>query len=373
MPKPAFMAMGDLHLDTRIWKGYPSIAGDACLAFSEVVNRAMEWGVPLVLLGDVFDTQAVSTELVQFFRREMDRCQEEGLSVYFIQGNHDRRDPPWCSAIHDHPVYIGDGVPVTIGGVSCVGFDYAVKDVIHNRLETLYSLDPCPPVVFLHQALHEALRIEGAWNCDLDWINPAVRLVVLGDIHKEMEFVHRGMRAVYTGVSHLRELPQRGPHACLLVNDDLSYVRIPLTYRPVEKFSLYLYEDVERLEQWLDAAVSKGSALTPLSWVFHTSEFNTEVARLRVKFAGRAIVVDDVIASAEDLRLVDQEIEQENTPDDVSAELPSAEELLRQVLDPVEDAEAFALVLALLATGADDAKPLDIIQEFGKRILEGKP
>ncbi len=120
----AFLALGDLHLDTAIWRKHRQVTGDPQAALRCLVDLAAELKVPMVLLGDIFDVSDPESSLVQFFRSEMERAHAAGVPVYCIQGNHDKRTVPWYTACSPYPVHVGDGKPVAINGVSCIGYDY---------------------------------------------------------------------------------------------------------------------------------------------------------------------------------------------------------------------------------------------------------
>ena len=91
---PLLLAAGDIHLDHWIWRRHRTITGDAQLGFDQLIELALRYRCPLVIVGDLFDTVDPDSSLVSYFRQCMDRLQRESIACYAIQGNHDRRPIP---------------------------------------------------------------------------------------------------------------------------------------------------------------------------------------------------------------------------------------------------------------------------------------
>jgi hypothetical protein len=348
---PAFIAAGDIHLTPLIWRPQVNITGDAELAFAALIDVAIENMLPLVLVGDIFDTVEPGPQMIRFFRKQMDRLYDERVHVYAIDGNHDKRSPSWSSAVHEWVQYIGDGHQVTIGGVNCRGLDYALKDDIVESLAKL-TQDPeigKTQVLFLHQAVKQALKWEGKWNCDLDWVPKSIPLVVMGDIHVEWDHdLGAGRRALYTGATHLRDIGQRGPKSCVLVNRDLTWSRLPLPYRLVERFNLSKAEDVDAVETWLKEATATVPELPPVAYCFHVGACKARLGELRRTYNASAFIVMEAVQTPEELTL-DQELladlPVEARPQD---QLITPEELLKEIIDPEREPDAFQFTLDLL-------------------------
>lgn len=245
--RPAFVALGDIHLAKLIWTKQPEINGDAFAGFRGFVDHAIRLHVPMVICGDLFDVPKPDSDLIEFFRHEMDRAAAAGVQCYGIQGNHDKRHIPWYVAVSQHPIHIGDGVEVTIGGIRCCGFDYALKDEIEARLADMTGRPSRPQVLFLHQAVRQALKFDGAWNCDLDWVPDGIPLTIIGDIHHPLDLKTRTGTAHYTGASHARAIDQVGPKTCMVINDDLTFTRVPIPARHIRKFYLGWGTGLEQL------------------------------------------------------------------------------------------------------------------------------
>ena len=210
-PKPSFLALGDIHLDPLIWRRHRDITGDAEASWMSFIDHAINLKIPIVIVGDLFDSIDPPTTMVQVFRESMEICQANGVEVFAIQGNHDKRLPiPWYCAVSPHPRHFGDGALTTINGIKTVGIDYSTQDVIQERLATITSqIDQNPvQVLFLHQAVKQGLKFQDAWNCDINWVPDAIPLVILGDLHAPIDIPRAKGHALYTGSSHPRSLAE---------------------------------------------------------------------------------------------------------------------------------------------------------------------
>jgi len=336
----AFIALGDIHLDSTIWRRYRQIQGDAFVGFTSFINTAIRLRIPAVILGDLFDSVDPEPDLVRYFREEMDRCRDNQIPVYAIQGNHDKRPSPWYTSVHNWPQHIGDGVQVEIGGVSVVGFDYAPLTVIRKQLEDLGAKRNKPQAVFLHQCVRQTISFEGAWNCDLEWVPPEIPLILMGDIHIPVSYVIRpNQRAYYTGPSHARDISQIGDKSATLVYRDLQVMRVPIAHRRIAKFVILTPEGVGEAAEWLRMALATPQPLPPVAWIYHTVDTTAPLAALANDYDGRAIVVIEpakltgTILDEEVVVTVDQ--------------LLSKESLIAKLANPETEPEIYAFVLEL--------------------------
>ena len=339
MPKPIAVALGDIHLDTLIWTKLSGVTGDAFVGYKAFLAVAQRLHVPAVIVGDLFDVARPVPKLVRFHRECMDACAASKTPVYFIQGNHDKQQGAgWAAATHDWPVYIGDGQPFDLNGIQATGLDYAPIDEIEPQVRRVKT-----PLLFMHQAVKQALGFENAWNCDLEWVPECVKLTVLGDIHKPYDMrTGSDLPACYTGPGHARDIDEIGPKSVIVINDDLTYERVPIPSRQIKKFTVKTVKDVENAFRWMELAKPEGE-LRPLLWVAHTAEMAAEVSRLRSK----CITDGLVLFNAE--RLIDG-LEEAATAkvlfDDEADVSPQA--MLRKIVDPEKDKALFGFVAELI-------------------------
>lgn len=330
----SFLALGDIHLDPVIWRRLKAVTGDAEVAFKSFIDLGLQLNIPLVIVGDLFDVVNPPSEMTKVFREQMDRCQTAGVPVYAIQGNHDKTVPPWYNALHDWPIHIGDGKPVVISGLSCCGLDYKLKPEFKASLEQLPDgID----VLFIHQAVRQALSFDGAWNADLADIPQSIKLVVMGDIHTQTEYaLGSGGRALYTGSSHARDMEQRGPKSCTLVKSDLTTERLQLVVRDIERFAVQVPEDFTKVTDWLSKAVAHGG-LKPFAWVQVLPTLQLQAEQLLKAYREHAICYVQSVVVAEQMQQ--------------AVELPTGVNtlvLLTQLLDPVKEPSAYQLALEML-------------------------
>lgn len=348
----AFLALGDIHLDSCTWRKVKAVYGDGFRALESMAETAKSLNVPIVLVGDVFDVVNPPTEIVSQFRQIMATCRKAGIKVYAIQGNHDKTSPPWYSAVDDWPIHIGDGKPVDINGISCLGFDYAIKDDITYYVKNVYKPADC---LFLHQAVKQVLDFDGAWNLDLNEVPKLFKLIIMGDIHKTYEFDLGHVKAYYTGASHARSLDEIGGKSCIAVHRDITISRIPIAYREIKTFSVTDDDSLNELEAWLNSVNPEYPILLPLAWVYSVPEFVVAASNLQTKFQDKIIYVQPVVdgESAKRIKL------------SADKGVTSLVDLLSRVVNADVDPELHSLCLQLLDKGAD---PMDVLGRFYDRF-----
>jgi DNA repair exonuclease SbcCD nuclease subunit len=348
-PRPIAVALGDIHLDPLIWTRWSAVTGDSFLGYRSFLDVAARLQVPAIIVGDLFDVAKPTPDMVRFHRECMDLCQRQHVPVYALQGNHDKQPGrSWASATHDWPVYVGDGTPFRLSDdIQATALDYATLDEIEPLVRGVRT-----PVLFLHQAVKQALGFEHAWNCDLDWIPEEVRLTVLGDIHQPLDFViGNGRRACYTGAGHARDITQVTDKSVVVIHDDLTYTRVPIPSRQIQRFEVRTQQDLDAAASWLSKAAVVGG-LKPLAWLAASAEMAASCAELRSseQTAGRALVVTE--------RLSEDVVESETVAativdDDIS---PVAQ--LSKMVPQEKDPELFGLISELID---DRQNMMDII------------
>ena len=284
--------LGDIHISFTIWERYRQITGDSQFALNEMIRTCDENGIQhLVLLGDIFDTPDPHPALVKMFREFIDSCACAGISLYCIQGNHDRRVVPWPTAISDDLRWIGDGNPVEIAGTTVVGFDYQNRDAIAESLSRLGAQDIKVDVLCMHQAAKQYLDIEGCWNVDLEWVPDNVKDIFLGDIHDPCSGEVDSHRWFYTGASHTRSITEAKHAKSLLVRTPEGEVsRLQFRCRPIKSFAMDgTNKDVilAEIRNWLYEKIAQEPPLPPVIYLTHD-----------VSFTAAPELVDDIIKSA---------------------------------------------------------------------------
>jgi len=187
-----FLFMADLHIKARTWTNFPAVQGDAYEAL-KLVNARMDGrglgDVPVVLGGDVFDSNRPSSEDVLNLQRFL----EPHRNVYYIRGNHDNVIPSWVSVACPHAVALDETPPVSLNdgtyitGVSWNVSANALKERLKSLAEVLRMYSPELVYIVLHTSFSHLLGIEDCSQMSLVWLTenfdgiPANFLV--GDVH----------------------------------------------------------------------------------------------------------------------------------------------------------------------------------------------
>ncbi len=179
--KPLFAFTADWHIAKSAWSR-SGIDGDAKHALAAVVDYCVRNELPLVAGGDLFDTVDPSPDDVKAVRLQMDRMKRAKLPVYFTQGQHERRTPPWLSSVHHWPTHV-DGVTFEIGGVKIHGLDWRNAASLQ---EALGKIDPAATVLVCHQVWKDLMG--GQAECEGCFADTPshIELVLTGDFHKRV-------------------------------------------------------------------------------------------------------------------------------------------------------------------------------------------
>lgn len=359
--KPIISCLGDIHLSQHIWTRFPHIQNDSSVGFDAFIDGAIEIGAPIMIAGDLFDVAKPTPDLVEICRAGFDRCADARVPVYVIQGNHDKQPTPWVKAIHEHPIYVGDGKPFRLGSHTAIASDYRLMDDIRQFIQ---DIPDGVEIVFLHQAAKQALAFDGAWNCDLEWLPPSVRVCILGDIHKPLNMPLSGGRmAYYTGAGHARDITQTDPKSFLVLHDDLSISRRPLPSREIRKFTVIDDSQVKHVSDWLSTArpcTYTTRTLLPFAWVVHAPELLPAMRGIIADYSqnGRAIIFCDPAPSAEDV----QDIVAEPDIDQADMSLASA---VGRVVDRTAEPVLYQLVVDVLTS----KRAVDTIVSYRDKAL----
>lgn len=175
---PLFVFTADLHLEDGAWTTRPGIYGDAYYSFAQIVDYCIENKLPLILGGDVLEKKSNSARPISKLCKCMDRMRNAGLSVFYIQGNHEYdRAAPWLS-VHDWPEHI-HGQTVNINGAKVSGLDWLPKGEIQQALQTVPE---DVNILITHQVWDDLMKGLGRTECCLSDVHH-VRTVLAGDFH----------------------------------------------------------------------------------------------------------------------------------------------------------------------------------------------
>lgn len=274
---------GDLHLTPLTWLDQPNIHGDSYRAWLQIVQFCCRMKVTaLFLLGDIFDKPRPDSESVSAFEAGMDMLAQHDVLVYFIQGQHDRSDPPWASALSPIAKYIGDGTvaAVTIDGITTTVRGYDNMSATHLNQAIEAHKDEPTDIVLIHQLEKSFVPFEGGWDFDMEWVPDGVQLVLGGDYHQPVE----AGRLWYTGSTYSCDITQFSERSFLTVKgtaEGLVVERQPLRKRPVLELSVvtdkHLEAAVDQITNW-----GCKDEVTPLVFAKYSSNVENVLPTLEV-------------------------------------------------------------------------------------------
>lgn len=143
---PGFIFAADTHLSELTWKGRPTLSGDPFYSMYQIVRLCIEKGLPLLLGGDLFDKDRPDSRSILEMQRCMQLMSDAKLPVFFIEGQHERAQPPWMLACPD--VISVDGAQFEISGHKFYGLSWAPHEVIQERVKLI---PPDVEFVMMHQ------------------------------------------------------------------------------------------------------------------------------------------------------------------------------------------------------------------------------
>lgn len=279
------IVVGDTHLAERTWANRRTLTGDSFNSFLQATTEAIRRRLPMVLLGDIFDAKNLSSGVLQFFCDQMDKLQEQGIPVYYVQGNHDCVLPPW-PAVHKWPIHI-NGTVIRLGVLAslqceCYGLDYFP---VARYAAELSRIPETAKVLFTHQAWADFGKM-GSSDAAMSQMLPRGITVVTGDLHIAM--YSRGTAANGDGVllmspgatcmQAINEPQQHFIYEMRLQDDGVvSFDPIPLCTRLVHEFRCTTQAE-------FDAAVMQIAGLPKAASVADTWLYAIDTPIVRIKY-----------------------------------------------------------------------------------------
>jgi len=372
--------VGDLHLADRTWVSRRDITGDAICAFSQAVAIAIQLQLPLVLLGDIFDSRSVPSTVVQVFCQKMDELQSHNIAVYFIQGNHDYCATPWPS-VHAWPIWLHEKVhylPTQDGQqqVACYGLDYQPLPVFK---QSLAHIPAEAQILFTHQAWAEFGKMGSSETAEASWLPRAIA-VASGDLH--MVLASTGSAADGGAVSLLspgavcvNAVNEPSNHFVFTLHttmsptgQSLTYTGIPLLSRPVQRYVLQNEEELASLVPMIRRAGELTSPHNPqdirqpiVSVAYNDSMSGNVfvVLQAAAKAAGVHLIASRTAGDA-----VLTQFREAAATAVAASELVTLEAAVGMVENVSEEAKVVALLLIESAKGSGPAVLSEFVQKY---------
>jgi hypothetical protein len=172
----------DLHLERYIWTHRRDLDGDSYQALESMKKFILEDKVPagesksVILAGDIFDKRRVDGLTIQAFADFVDDLFEAGITIFFIQGDHDKNHQPIPESLGCEP--LNEAVTI-IDDRAVYGLDWRPRSELQAWLDEVPACD----ILVLHAAFDHLLPWEGAFDLTMDDIPKTVNNVFVGDVH----------------------------------------------------------------------------------------------------------------------------------------------------------------------------------------------
>lgn len=252
MPKPAALLTSDWHLSPLVMKKLPNVKFDSYYALKQIVDKTIEYNIPLIGAGDLFDVDNPPAESVRFCADQMKRLSDSNLKVYYVQGQHEYAKRPWMglfdNAEHMHVEKDGEFVGVTVNGINMLGMDiqkngsqFAIDCARLNAKHNSFKFD----LFVTHQVWGDFIK-KSDDNVMFKRVEFA-KMVYTGDFHKYEVRTVNGMPCLSSGSTCIRATNEQPEKKIFVLYDDLSFEPIPINTRPFFQFSIKSAEDLEKL------------------------------------------------------------------------------------------------------------------------------
>jgi len=242
--KPLMLVTADWHIrrHDRVWVRRDDLFGDTAFGVFQVCGIAKKYEIPTVLLlGDLFEQKLQQSDALQLMRSALDKFQEQGTEVLYVQGQHEKSSPPILQAIHAWPKHIHKQV-VTIGGHSMYGLDYMPATNVEEELREMPQVD----ILATHQVWRDFMGadIGDAWIGDCN-----ARMVLTGDYHKTEHKLFSDRETISPGPLCMQSISEPAEKYVFIIYEDLSAKKVKLITR--SKFDVCLRTE-EQLEDFIE-------------------------------------------------------------------------------------------------------------------------
>lgn len=150
--QPVCAFTGDNHLRPVTWVKHPTLHSDAYESWRQIIDQCEARRLPLVLLGDLFDSTRPDSHSVGIYLHGLWRMERAQLPVYYIEGNHDAADPPWAS-LSPWARPVGE---FSLGGIQAYGLSFTNSAQLP---EALARIPQGTRLLLSHQSWLEIQRV----------------------------------------------------------------------------------------------------------------------------------------------------------------------------------------------------------------------
>ncbi len=363
-----FIAISDIHLGWKLFN-LPELAEDLKDNFVRACDLAIELQVNyLFIVGDLFDTNKPSPDLIAFVRSQVSRLYDKNIYIAGIAGDHDKpvNDAAW--------IHLAGVIPINkLQKDEFVGFDYT-----DNSADNIQKLKDMPNKqkvkwVFLHGQVPELFPFcEDKKKLDIksiDSINefPNLKGFILGDIHNP-------------SFEYIEDPAMLRPRQWVGYCGSLGVVKTD----EIEHKEGILYFDgteLQRVPFKLDRQfirLNLGESFEPINWVEKYAKFYTENPGKKPVFLVEytkeekdllpniARLYEVGIVRVSTTRTCEKTTEKETI--NIRSELKTNDRIESTLKECAQEQEVFDLVFEMLKT----EDPKLTLDNFKKEILETK-
>lgn len=228
-----FIHCADLHLDSPFVglrnlpeKIYETTKQSTFTSFSKIIETAIQKQVDFIIIaGDLYDGEDRSIRAQLYFRKEMEKLQQEGIDVFLVHGNHDHLGGNWTELnwpknVHSFPATVET---ISYETKSCAkihfyGFSYPKKHVFERMIDYYQKKEGADyhiGILHGHDSKNEnhysyaPFQIKELLEKNFDYW-------ALGHIHKA-QILHTEPMILYPGNIQGRHKKETGAKGCYLI------------------------------------------------------------------------------------------------------------------------------------------------------------
>jgi hypothetical protein len=241
-----FIFTADCHLCLRNVKMHRNMTKDSLISFCQIISLCIENNADLVIGGDLFDAKTPESEAILNYKDMAEQLLRAGLSIYFVQGQHERSNPPWALSGNISDDFVSGQVRhldnkkfVLSDGTSITGLDWRRSQEWSESVGTVPSAD-----VFVGHQVWKDFNY-GAPEASLSDLEGRFPLILIGDYHIQFEKIIGDSTAYLPGSISMMSIDEEIEKSVLLFNSiEDKPEKLPLITRPILKKKIMSEEEL---------------------------------------------------------------------------------------------------------------------------------
>lgn len=246
----ALIATADTHLCLRNIKKHRTMTYDSLYSFSQITDLCILHNANLLIAGDVFDSIKPDPITVSWFVKSLNKLKDHNLSLYYIQGQHDKSEVPWPSICENAILLLANPIKISIGDCNhtIMGLSWAPQE---QALSLYKNASKYSPDIFVG---HQVWKEFNYGVSEIAFANiPQSNTLILGDYHKpiakQIIIEHKefeSITSVYSpGSTSLMSIDEPEEKSVLLFSNGLEApTKIILNTRPIYRRIITTAEDI---------------------------------------------------------------------------------------------------------------------------------